>query len=130
MKTQVYINWGRLVADCPCGDAREVKIGDTAMRCDGGHVNELVWADEIPRALAALEERTADRRRNWFPRDHPYAVRTGQPHGQSVRALREEAAAGEEADAQHLAEQRARILAEVRAANIPIDVVLAALKGA
>lgn len=130
MKALVYVNHGRLVAECRCGDARMVEIGDRDMTCVAGHPAELEWPDGIAQILAALDERTSDTRKNWWPRNHPVALATGQPHGQSVRELRKEAEAGEEADAQRLADQRARILAELRAADIPLEDVLDALKGA
>ncbi|MEU7170302.1 hypothetical protein ABZ949_02275 [Micromonospora tulbaghiae] len=49
------------------------------------------WPDEMPQITAVLAERPEDRNRNWFPAGHPLAVATGQPHGQSVEELREEA---------------------------------------
>lgn len=141
MKALVYINWGRLVAECPspgCGDARAVELGQRSATCcvgDGitsrcpGHTFDLEWPENMAQILAALDERTAEKRKNWFPKGHPLAVATGQPHGQSARELREEAAAGEEADAQYLSDRRAQILAELREADIPLADVLAALKG-
>lgn len=131
-KALVYINWGRLVADCPephCTDAREVEIGDVSMTCAAGHPAELEWAEGIAPVLAVLAERTSPKRKNWFPPGHPLAVLAEQPHGQTVRELREEAEAGEAADAQHLADRRAQILEQVRVADIPLEDVLAALKG-
>jgi len=145
MKALAYLNWGRWVADCPvggCTDARAIYPTDANGQptggppildhvCTGGHR----FAVDMPppefeaQIVAALSERVSEKRRNWFPRGHPFAVLTGQPHGQTVRELREEAAAGEEADAQHLSDRRARILDEVRAAGFDLDVVLAALKG-
>lgn len=133
MKALVYVNHGRLVAECPvrgCGDARKVEIGEYDLACVEGHICELEWPDGIAQILAALDERTSDTRKNWWPKNHPVALATGQPHGQTVRELRKEAEAGETADAEHLASRRARILAELRAADIPIEDVLDALKGA
>lgn len=132
MKALVYVNWARTVAECPspgCGDARGVEPGETATTCAHGHAFELEWPGNMPQILAALNERTADKRKNWFPAGHPFAVATGQPHGQSVRQLREEAEAGEASDAEHLSDRRAQILAELREADIPLEDVLAALKG-
>jgi hypothetical protein len=132
VKALVYVNWGRLVIECEapgCGDARGVEIGQKTETCVNGHVLDLEWPDNLPQILAALSERTSDKRKNWFPKNHPLAVATGQPHGQSVRELREEAVAGEEADAQTLADKRAFVLEQARALDIPAEQVLAALKG-
>lgn len=141
MKSLVYVNWGRLVAECAspgCGDARAVELGQRSATCcvgDGitsrcpGHPFELVWPPNMAQILAALDERTAEKRKNWFPKGHPFAVATGQPHGQTVRELREEAEAGEASDAEHLADRRSQILAELRESDIPLEDILAALRG-
>jgi hypothetical protein len=94
-----------------------------------GHLSDLVWPDNMPAILAALAERTSDKRKNWFPPGHPLAVAGGFPQGQTPDELRAEAAVGEEADAQSLADKRADVLAQIRDLNIPLDDVLAALKG-
>lgn len=96
-ETQVYVNWGRLVADCgrpECSDARTVEPGQAAMVCVMGHQSALLWDDALPNVVAELSERGEERRRNWFPRGHPLATTTGQPHGQSLSELRDEHAAG------------------------------------
>lgn len=138
----VYVNWGRLVAECDfpgCGDARVVDIGQPTMQCcvgDGrqgnqcpGHVSDLDWPADLPQVVTALNERTSDKRRNWFPQGHPVAVATGQPHGQSVAELQAEAEAGEAADAAFLAERRAELLGQMRDLGVTSDEALAALKG-
>lgn len=133
MKTLVYINWGRFVADCSsvdCTDARELEPGQADMTCISGHPSRLDWPDNAAQLMAVLQERLSDKRRNWFPAGHPLAVNLGQPHGQTLDELRAEADAGESADAQALADKRAQVLAQVQALNIPLDDVLTALKGA
>lgn len=132
MKALVYVNWNRMIADCPapeCTDAREVAPGQTAETCVNGHAFDLQWPDSIGQVMAALAERTSDKRKNWFPRNHPFAVASGQPHGQSVRELHQEARAGENADAAALAEKRFRVLEQARELDIPVEQVLAVLKG-
>lgn len=116
---QVYVNWGRTVAECPCGDAREVAPGQAAMTCCvgpdcPGHIVTLVWADEMPAILAALSERTSDKRKNWFPAGHPLAVAAGFPHGQTADELRAETDAGEARDAEAVADKRAELIAQLR----------------
>lgn len=145
MDSPAYVNHGRWVAECPipgCGDARALYPQDPVtgipsptpvyvQRCASGHEFRLVVPPDEVRARieAALAERTSEKRKNWFPKDHPYAVEAGFPHGQSVRDLQEETQAGEAADAQALADKRATVLAQVRSLDIPLDDVLAAMKG-
>lgn len=132
MEAPVYINYGRFVADCPqagCSDAIAVEPGQKLGHDVLGHQLDLVWPDNGPQVMAVLAERTSDKRKNWFPAGHPFAVAAGLPHGQSPDELRAEAAAGETADAQQLADKRAAVLAQARALDIPLADVLAALKG-
>jgi hypothetical protein len=132
MDAPVYVNWGRLVADCPrphCGDASAVEPGQQSMMCVNGHPATLRWAADTPAVLAVLDERTSDKRKNWFPAGHPFAVAAGLPHGQTLDELRAEAEAGEAADALQLADKRAAVLAQVQALDIPLEQVLDALKG-
>lgn len=125
----VYVNWGRLIADCRCGDAREVEIGQRQMTCVDGHVSALVWPPNTPQIMAALNERTSDKRKNWFPRNHPLALVGGLPHGQSVRDLQEETEQGEAADAAMLADRRADLLGQLKELGVTPDEALVALKG-
>jgi hypothetical protein len=95
MTAVVYVSWGRVVADCFCGDARELKLGQKTMTCCvnekcPGHVSKLVWPDDMAEILAALNERTDDRNRTWFPKNHPLALSNSLPHGQTAAELREE----------------------------------------
>lgn len=90
----MYVNWGRLVADCEkCSDAQTVEPGRRMMRCVAGHDTELEFDEALPQVMAVLGERAEESRRNWFPRGHSLAVKTGQPHGQSITELRDEHAA-------------------------------------
>lgn len=94
MKSQVYINWNRFVAECSadgCGDAREVQPGQVAESCVNGHRMQLDWPKNAPQVMATLADRPNQRNRNWFPEGHPLALMTGQPHGQSVAELKAEA---------------------------------------
>lgn len=87
----MYVNWGRLVADCgSCSDARTVDPGQRMMRCVGGHSTELVWDPTLPAVMTVLAERPEEKNRNWFPSDHPLALRIGQVHGQTVTELQHE----------------------------------------
>jgi hypothetical protein len=132
MKAPVYINWSRFIAECPhegCGDAREVHPGEKRVTCAAGHSMDLVWPDGIERVMTVLGERTADKRRNWFPAGHPVAVRLSQPHGQSIDDLRAEAEEGEAADAALIADRRAHLLLELRRIGVTTEEALNVLKG-
>lgn len=112
--TQVYVNWGRIVANCPaCNDAREVEPGQPGMQCCVGHLSDLVWPDNMPQILAALSERTSDKRKNWFPAGHPLALAGGIPAGETPDELRTETAAGEAQDAQQVADKRAALITQL-----------------
>lgn len=119
--TQVYVNWGRIVANCSapgCNDAREVEPGQPGMQCcvgEGcpGHLSDLVWPDNMPQILAALAERVSDKRKNWFPAGHPLALAGGIPAGETPDELRAETAAGEAQDAQRVADKRAALITQL-----------------
>lgn len=129
MTTPVYINYGRFVVDCPCGDAREVQPGERSTACVEGHALNLEWPDNAAALMAALSERVNVARRNWFPRNHPLALDLGKPHGQTPDDLRREAEVGEARDAAAIADRRAALLAELKDAGITANEALAALKG-
>lgn len=117
----VYVNWGRLVSDCICGDAREVELGQEQMTCVDGHPSDLAWPPDAAQILAALAERLSDKRKNWFPRNHPLALAAGLPHGQTPAELRAETAVGETADAQMLADRKAVLVAQMREFGLDVD---------
>lgn len=113
-RTQAYVNWGRLVADCAqpgCSDAVQLQPGQQAMFCVHGHPSAVEFDDALPAVMAALGERAEERRRNWFPRGHPLAVATGQPHGQSIDDLRAEHTKGVALDEQARAARREQLAA-------------------
>lgn len=125
-QAQVYVNWGRLVADCGwtgCRDAREVEIGQRTIRCVIEHVSDLAWPTDMPAILAALAERTSDKRKNWFPKGHPMARLGNFPAGQTPDELRAETAAGEKDDAQVLAEKRKGLIAQLRELGTDEDII-------
>jgi hypothetical protein len=129
MKAPVYINYGRFVVDCPCGDAREVQPGERTTACVDGHPLDMEWPADAAALMTALAERISVKRRNWFPRLHPLALQLGKPHGQTPDELRRETETGEAADAAALTDRRAALLAEMKDAGITADEALAALKG-
>lgn len=125
-QAQVYVNWGRMVAECGqpgCHDAREVEIGQKAMQCILGHVNSLTWPQNMPAIMAALAERTSDKRKNWLPAGHPLARSGGLPAGETPDELRAETAAGEAADAQAVAARRIDLIAQLRELGSDDDII-------
>lgn len=117
----VYVNWGRLVADCRCGDARAVDLGQKQMTCIEGHVSELAWPPDAPQILTALSERLSNKRKNWFPRNHPLALAAGLPHGQTPDELRAETAAGEASDAEQITDRKAALIAQMQEFGLDVD---------
>lgn len=93
---QAYVNFGRWIADCPlgCGNAAALEPNQTAFYCNPpggcGHMGELIWPSNAQEIWEALNERPMPKTRNWFPQDHPLAIRANCPHGQSVKELRDE----------------------------------------
>ncbi len=126
LTSQVYVNWGRTVANCPvpgCNDAREVELDQPGMQCAAGHLSELVWPGNMPQILAALAERLSDKRRNWFPAGHPLALLGGLPSGETPDELRAETAAGEAQDAQQVADKRAALITQLLELGSEDDII-------
>lgn len=95
MNGLVYINYGRVVVDCPsdpaCGNAFLVKPGETQKYCNSAGVCstlfQLIVPSNLSELLAELDRRPDRSTRNWFPANHPLALRAGLPHGQTVADL-------------------------------------------
>lgn len=88
-----YVNFGRWVADCPsgCGNAYGVSPDQIHFVCETpygcGHIGSLMWPRNAQAIWSVLASRPMPKTRNWFPKDHPLAVRSGSPDGQSVDDL-------------------------------------------
>lgn len=102
-----YVYCGDWVADCPrdgCGNVEHLfERANTAvphsprvLRRNMFHcsycqqVAEIQWAADESEIRAVLELRPVPHTRNWYPADHPTAVKFGVEHGQSVDDLRAE----------------------------------------
>lgn len=92
-----YINWGNWVADCSrgCGFAVSLEPHQTSFACElklggCGHINTVLWPENASELFKVLEDRSMPKTRNWFPRNHPLAIKAGCPHGQTVQELRTE----------------------------------------
>lgn len=96
-QARAYVNFGRWIADCPmgCGNATGLNPGQATFLCATpggcGHVGSIEWPSNADEIWEVLLERPAPRTRNWFPSSHELALRAGQPHGQTIEELREEA---------------------------------------
>lgn len=105
-KARAYVYHGDWIADCPvpgCNSAEHLfrpvsPNGPRVMRADFFHCSAcgwqafIAWPRNMPEISQALMQRRVPHTRNWYPRDHPVAVRFGIPHGQSVRDLLDEQA--------------------------------------
>lgn len=112
METQAYLYSGEWVADCPrpdCsgaeflfdatfpmlpagpGNPRNIRKGVFACtNCQ--QLASIAWPAEsfMDQARELLALRPVPSTRNWYPADHPGALRFRIPHGQSLEELREE----------------------------------------
>jgi hypothetical protein len=101
---RAYVYSGDWVADCPregCanvehlyrpsrrGGPRDAPIGFYLCSYCGAQ-GDVAWPDNRLEILAVLSRRPLPATRNWYPTDHPVALRFGLPHGQSVRDLADE----------------------------------------
>ena len=94
MTARAYVNHGRWIADCPrgCGGAEALTFGCASFTCSNCQwVTRALWADGWVEVERALAERPLPLNRNWFPEDHPLAIASGRPHGQTPDDLRAEA---------------------------------------
>jgi hypothetical protein len=86
LKTEAYINYGRWVADCPLGCNNAVAVSsNNTFECCGRRISVRFPEDstDIFNALLARPIRN----RNWYPKDHFFAICYGIPHGQTVEEL-------------------------------------------
>lgn len=97
-KARAYVNHGRWIADCPCecGSALSLEPKQTAYHCpECEWIGQVEWPDNADEIWEVLQERHVPRTRNWFPDNHFIALRTGSPHGQTVKELMQETAENE-----------------------------------
>jgi hypothetical protein len=101
---KAYIYHGQWIGDCSrtgCANAEFLLEGDRAYgtkipmyRCSYcAQLDMIEWpdADFMEQALAVLSLRPFPHNRNWYPKDHPGAVRMRIPeHGQTIDELRQE----------------------------------------
>lgn len=91
-----YVYSGAWVAECPalCGNVQAMSRDDAGLYHCGycQEISGISWPAEQQTVLMmeVLERRPNPSNRNWYPQDHPVAVRFGIPHGQSVQDLLDE----------------------------------------
>jgi hypothetical protein len=101
---RAYVYNGMWVADCPagCGGVEQLYeakhrggprvVRRTLFHCSYCHhaTSDIDWPSDEADIMAVLQLRPIPHNRNWYPADHPTAVRFGLEHGQSVQDLRDE----------------------------------------
>lgn len=101
---RAYVYSGEWVADCPRADCGNVEFlyrpaqlhGERVLRlpffgCSYcGMQSEISWPDKEHEIFEVLAKRPVPGSRNWYPKDHPVAVASRIPHGQSVQDLEDE----------------------------------------
>lgn len=106
---RAYAYHGNWVADCPregCGNVEHLfglmmprdpasprTIRHTVFHCTYCTMEaEIDWPsdEQMHQILSVLMLRPVPHNRNWYPKDHPVAVRFRIPHGQSVQDLIDE----------------------------------------
>jgi hypothetical protein len=93
LQARAYVNHGRWVADCPvdCGAALKLDNGQTSFACpECMTISSIDWPANVAGIWEALLERRNPKTRNWYPPDHPLAIKGGLPHGQTVKDLEAE----------------------------------------
>lgn len=105
-KARAYVYCGNWVADCPreCGNVEHLfnlanpqdpngprTVQKTSFFCSYCHmISEIDWPPSMNKIMEVLNRRPVPHNRNWYPQDHPVAVRHNIPHGQSVDDLWDE----------------------------------------
>lgn len=92
-KARAYVNYGRWIADCPveCGSALALKPGQSTFHCvECQSISTVEWPKNPDAIWEALQERPVRRNQNWFPKGHVLALKSGCPHGQTPKQLRDE----------------------------------------
>lgn len=95
-----YVNHGRWVADCPrpgglCLSAEWLDNPAEPLRwrfqCTNcGYGADIAWPREAAGIEEVLGKRPVPQTRNWFPHDHPRAIRSGTEHGLTPDHLRQQ----------------------------------------
>jgi hypothetical protein len=93
LQARAYVNHGRWVADCPvdCGAALRLDWGEVNFYCpECMTISTVDWPVNVSGIWDALAKRRNPKTRNWYPPEHPVALKGNIPHGQTVRDLEDE----------------------------------------
>lgn len=104
-EARAYIYHGEWVADCPrdsCGNTEflslpQSKQGPRTIRkqvfyCSYCKLNAPIeWAPNEHKLMQVLLLRPVPHTRNWYPKNHPVAIKYGLPDGQTEQELIQEA---------------------------------------
>jgi hypothetical protein len=96
-----YVYAGQWVADCPAGcnnveflfnqsvmnGPRDIRRSFFQCSNCAYTTDRIVWPRREGEILEILRRRPDPNTRNWYPRDHPVAIKSGTPHGQTVADL-------------------------------------------
>jgi hypothetical protein len=99
-----YVYSGEWVADCPAGcnnveflyrqtimnGPRDVRLSFFQCSNCAYVTDQIVWPRREHDIFSILRKRPIPGTRNWYPKDHPVAVRFHVPHGQTIEDLRAE----------------------------------------
>ena len=105
-KARAYVYGGDWVADCPreCNNVEHLfdlsrprdpssprTVRKTSFFCSYcKFIADIEWPDNMHEIVDVLSLRPVPHNRNWYPKDHPVAVRHRLPDGQSMEELRDE----------------------------------------
>jgi len=109
MKARAYAYSGDWVSDCPregCGNVEHLfdrknprdpsssrTVQKTMFFCSYCRtVAEIEWPSNMSDIMDVLMKRPVPHNRNWYPQDHPTAIKFRIEHGQTVQDLIDESA--------------------------------------
>lgn len=87
---------GDWIADCPrdgCNGAELLVDPKSQARLTNfvcsecGFVGDIIWAERERAIMEVMAYRPIRHTRNWFPLNHPLAIRANIPHGQTIADL-------------------------------------------
>lgn len=99
-----YVYNGEWVADCPAGcnnveflyrqshmnGARDIRLSFFQCSNCAFTTDKIVWPRREHEIIEILRLRPIPGTRNWYPQDHPVAIKFNVPHGQTIQDLRAE----------------------------------------
>lgn len=93
---QARLYAGDWIADCGrdgCNGAELLINSKTGERLaffscsECGFTGDIIWADKEAEIMEVMKFRPIRHTRNWFPKNHPLALKARCPHGQGIAEL-------------------------------------------